>query len=210
MKKRVKAILGISLCVAFMMSLNIGSEAYAQDAVEKKAEVYQQKASKKIVDAKRLELQKISNADAELVLNELNLEKAKLSEVEKIAILTRGTSTVWNTTYTGKTNIKKSFAMSASVISSNSRPYTTFTITNTGKNAITAVAYKGAILGSKTIRSMTILPGKSKSMTVTRSDVLKFGNLNGQGNMSILSYSVSLYNTNAKAISCKAKAVRYD
>ena len=85
----------------------------------------------------------------DLVLDELGLEEEALTEEETVALLTTGTATVWSSTYTKQSNIKKSLSMSAALISSNSRSYTTITITNTGENVITVIAYKGTVGGSK-------------------------------------------------------------
>jgi len=199
MNGKVKFFLSVAICTMFFALTDTGTIVYAHDNVQEDTIVVEGQ-----------ELQIINDDDVDLVLDQLGLEEEELTEEETVALLTRGTATVWSSTYTNQSNIKKSLSMSAALISSNSRPYTTITITNTGKNAITAIAYKGTVGGSKTIRSMTVAAGSSKSMSVTRSDVLNYGTLNGQGTTSYLTYTVSLYNSSGKAISFKANAVRYD
>lgn len=155
-------------------------------------------------------IRRINDEDTQIILKELNLKETELSDNEKVAILTRGAATVWNGTYKKQYNIKKSFSMSANLNAGGTKPYTTFKITNKGKTKITAIAYKGSLGGSKTIRTVTVAANSSKTLKVTRADIIKYGTINGQGNTSILSYSVSLYNTNGNAISCAVKGVRYD
>lgn len=57
-------------------------------------------------------------------------------------------------------NVKKGLSMSASLVTTGKKPYTTIKITNTGSSAITVIAYKGKIGGSTTIHSMTVPKGK--------------------------------------------------
>lgn len=148
------------------------------------------------------------NYDQEqIVRKELGIEGVQLSEEEYLALITKGSATVWNSTYSNQYNVKKSFSMTASLLQNNGKPYTRFTVTNTGNTSITVIAYKGSIGGSTTINSMTVAPGKAKTMTITRADVINYGTINGQGTSSVLSYTVSLHNNNA--FSCKVKAIRY-
>lgn len=100
--------------------------------------------------------------------------------------------------------------MTASLLTSGDKPYTTIKITNTGSSAITIVEYKGGIGGSTTIRSMSVSAGKSKTMTISKKDVMKYGTMNGQGTQVTLAYAVSAYNTNGKKISFNAYAKRYN
>lgn len=57
-----------------------------------------------------MKVQKISNPEAEIVLKELSINESELLDSEKVAMLTSGTATVWNTTYKSEYNIKKSFS----------------------------------------------------------------------------------------------------
>lgn len=150
----------------------------------------------------------LNNEQEQIVRRELGIEGVQLSEEAYLALLTKGSATVWNSTYSNQYNVKKSFSMTASLLQNNGRPYTRFTVTNTGNSSITVIAYKGSIGGSTTINSMTVAPGKAKSMTITRADVINYGTINGQGTSSVLSYTVSLHNYN-NAFSCKVKAIRY-
>lgn len=157
-----------------------------------------------------MEVQKISTQEAEIVLKELGVNEFELSESEKVAMLTSGTATVWNTTYKSEYNIKKSFSMTANLNVSGTRPYTTFTITNKGKTQIIAIAYKGSIGGSNTIRTVTVPANSSTTLKVTRAHVIKYGTMTGQGNTSVLPYTISLYNANGNAISFSIKGIRYN
>ncbi len=79
-------------------------------------------------------IEAVTNQEEKTILNELNYNKNEMTADEIKAILTKGSATVWNKTYKGVYNIKKSFSMSASLTASNTtRPYTKITIKNTGK-----------------------------------------------------------------------------
>ena len=140
----------------------------------------------------------------------MEYNKSEFREDERVSILTKGSAVVWDKSYSGVYNIKKSFSMTASLSSSNtSKPYTKITIKNTGKKSITVVAYKGSILGSNEIHSISVPGGSSKTMTISRKDVIKYGQMNGQGTSVTLGYTVSAYNTNGNKISFTAKGNRY-
>lgn len=158
----------------------------------------------KLSDAKM-----VSSQEESIIRNELGLNNVVLNDEEKIALLSTGSGTIWNQTYKNKYNIKKAFAMTASLVSKSTKPYTKITISNTGKTEITAIAYKGSVLGSNTICSAKIKPGKIGTITISKKNIIKYGTINGQGTSATLGYTVSLYNANAKAFSCKVKAVRY-
>lgn len=159
-------------------------------------------------DAKKLE--NLDDETRDIILDELNLTESSLTEEERVALLTKGTSSVWNTTYKKEYNVKKSFSMAASLVSTGTKPYTTFTIKNTGTTKIVAVAYEGTIGGSKEMKSVTVAAGESKSFKVTRADILSYGTYHSNGTTVVLSYTVSLYNPNGNAFSCTAKATRYN
>ena len=197
--------ISISLIMVIIMLFSV-IPSYASNS----ANINASEQEKEILIGDNEALKEVNHSDAQIILKELNLEKAELSEEEKVAILTSGNAAVWNTTYKNQSNIKKSFSMTANLNAGGTKPYTTFTITNKGKNKITAIAYKGSIGGSNTIRTVTIAANSSKTLKVTRADVIKYGKINGQGTASILSYSISLYNTNGNAISCAVKGIRYN
>lgn len=164
----------------------------------------------KTVIADNSNLESVTPQDEELILEELNLEKDSLPEDEINAILTKGSATVWDKSYNSVYSIKVSLSMTASLVETNTtRPYTKITIKNTGNKTVTVIAYKGSVLGSSTIRSMNVPAGSSKTMTISRNDVIKYGTINGQGTHSILAYTVSVYNTDGNKISFNAKGIRY-
>ncbi len=156
------------------------------------------------------QVEPLSSQEKEIVLDDLSINEDDLSKEEKLGILTKGTAIVWNKTYKNEYGIKKNLSMSASLLATGERPYTTIKITNTGSNPIAVSAYKGSIGGSNSIHSMTVLAGKSKTMTVSRKDVIKFGVVNGQGTRATLGYTISVYNASSKRISFKVYSKRFD
>lgn len=201
-----KMICSLSLVVALVLAVN--GVASAQET-ESEDSLYQSYFDiEKTVSLDDLNLDRVTAQEEKIILKELKLEKASLSDDEIKAILTKGSATVWNKSYSGVYNVKVSLSMTASLLETN-RPYTKITIKNTGNSTVTAIAYKGSVFGSSTIRSMRVPAGASRTMTITRNDVIKYGTINGQGTHSILAYSVSAYNENGNKISFKAKGIRY-
>ncbi len=185
MKIKVKSIFNITLCVAIMMLSNAGVVAYAQE---------------------------MNGGDQ---YTNIHVEKSGQEEAvlaEKLIVQPRATSTVWDATYTGEYNVKKSFTMATSLVSSGKKPFTTFTITNKGNSRITAVAYTGAFLGSKDIASISIPAKKTMSITVDRGDIVDYGTKSQSGDRANLSYTISLYNEDedVKKISFSVKGIRYN
>ena len=199
----------VSILIALMVGMPTSSFAYDKQitttTIEENGRYFNNNYG---IGAERLEA--VTNQEEKIILNELNYNKNEMTADEIKAILTKGSATVWNKTYNGVYNIKKSFSMSASLTASNTtRPYTKITIKNTGKKSATVVAYKGSVLGSNEIHSISVPAGKSKTMTISRKDIIKYEQMNGQGTIMTLSYTVSVYNTNGNKISFTAKGNRY-
>lgn len=197
--------------VFFIITLicTFSSVAFAYDS---SSESLVQKVSFKMKEDSSMEdeIVRIDSQEETLILTELGLEKSQLTHEEIKAILTTGSATIWNKTYNAVYNIKESFSMTASLIDSGTnKPYTTVTINNNGITSATVIAYKGSIAGSQTIHSMNVPAGSSRSMIISRNDILNYGTLNGQGTNCILAYSISVYNINGKPISFNARAIRY-
>lgn len=203
MKKMVCSFL---LIVALVFALN--GIAFAQDTESEDFLCQSNFDIDKTMILNDLNLERVTAQEEKVILKELNLEKTILSEDEIKAILTKGSATIWNKLYNGVYNIKISLSMTASLLETN-RPYTKITIKNIGKGTITVIAYKGNVLGSSTIHSMRVPAGATRTMTITRNDVIRYGTINGQGTHSILTYSVSAYNENGNKISFNAKGIRY-
>lgn len=55
------------------------------------------------------QVRQLNKQEEEIVLRELSLDKAKLTEEERIALLTKGTAVVWNKTYKNEYSVKKVF-----------------------------------------------------------------------------------------------------
>lgn len=197
MKKAKKVFLSVAMGTFLLSSIG-GTTTFAQDIMEEETAILTEQGYERIPDE-----------DVEIVLDELGVSQEELTEQEEFSLLSRASGSVWNSTYTNQYNVKNSLSMSASLLNSGNLPYTTITVTNTGSRPITAIAYKGAIAGSSTLCSMTIPAGSSRAMTVTKNHVIRNGTINGQGTTSYLTYTVSLYNINGGAISCRANAVRY-
>lgn len=202
-----KMIFLLSLIVTLVLAAN--GVAFAQDTESESSLTQSYFDIDKAVSLDDLHLDRMSAQEEKIILEELKLEKASLSEDEIKAILTKGTAVVWDKSYSGVYNAKVSLSMTASLISTDTRPYTKITIKNTGSNTVTVIAYKGSVFGSSTIRSMSVAAGTSKTMTITKNDILKYGTINGQGTHSILAYTVSAYNENGNKISFNAKGIRY-
>lgn len=183
MKFKVKSVFYITFCVAIIMLSNVSVvAAYAQETNE--GDVYINR------------------------LTGRSMEEGLLL-TEEIVVQPRATSTVWNSTYTSEYNVKKSFTMATSLVSSGEKPYTTFTITNKGNTKITAIAYTGAVLGSKEIQAISIPANKTMSMTVNRGNIVNYGTKSQAGDRATLSYTISLYNENGNKISCDVKGIKY-
>ncbi|OLR55638.1 hypothetical protein BHK98_05910 [Hornefia porci] len=161
-------------------------------------------------EVKGAKIQSLSKQEEQIILNELSLDKTDLTAEDQVALLTKGTAVLWNKSYKNEYSVKKSLSMAVSLLTTGSKPYTTVKITNIGSNPITVTAYKGSIGGSTAIHSMTVQAGKAKTMTITRSDAVRYGTVNGQGTRVYLAYTVSAYNTNGKKISFKAYAKRFE
>lgn len=153
-------------------------------------------------------LERVDEETTKMILEEVGLEEENLSDEERVALLTRGSTTVWDKTYKNEYNIKKSFSMTANLVSTGTKPYTTFTIKNTGSRKITVNVYKGEILGSTTIYETEIASGATKTFEVTRNHILKYGRVGNTGTTQVLTYNVSLYNENGKQISFDVEATR--
>lgn len=143
-----------------------------------------------------------------IILEQLELSEDDLSEEETYALFSVGT--VWNETYTNEGNIKKNLSMVASLITTGNTPYTRITVKNTGSNTIIINAYKGAVFGSDTIAALTLAPGRTGTMTITKNDVINYGTMNGQGDHVSLGYTVSIFGADAENISCTVYAAKYE
>ena len=201
-----KMICSFSLIVALLFALN--GITFAQDTESEDSLCQSNFDIDKTMILNDLNLERVTAQEEKIILKDLNLEKTGLSEDEIKAILTKGSATIWNKLYNGVYNIKISLSMTVSLLETN-RPYTKITIKNTGNSTITVIAYKGSVLGSSTIHSMRVPAGATRTMTIIRNDVIKYGTTNGQGTHSILTYSVSAYNENGNKISFNAKGIRY-
>lgn len=150
----------------------------------------------------------LSVENKDIILNQLKLNEEDLTTEDKIALF--GSGVVWNETYGSTTaSIRKSLSMTANLTSTSNLPYTTIRVTNKSNYSITAVAYKGTV-GSTQLRSMTVSPNSTNTMTIPRSDVVRYGTMNIQGTTSSLSYTVSMYNAQGNFIPCSVYAVKYN
>lgn len=198
-----KKMIGMTMLALALFS-NFEMTTFAKDSMDKKHEIESLKESETFCDDNT-----IDEESKQILLNELNLSEFKLSREDEIALFSSGT--VWNQTYGNTTySIRKNLAMTASLTSTNTnKPYTKITVTNKGKNSLTVIAYKGAVAGSSSIASMTVGAGATKTLTITRNHVIKYGTINTQGTNAALAYVVSIYNSSGKAIPCSVKAIKY-
>lgn len=162
------------------------------------------------VFAESNEMNEQATGEMGVVVERNDAELNEKIDIEQLMLNVRGSTNVWDATYKNKYTVRKeSLNMTAFLVEQSSRPYTTFKFKNTGKSSIAVVAYKGTVLGSRQIKAMTVGAGHTKTLTVTRTDTIKYGTINGQGNLSTLVYNVSAHNSSNKAISFSVKAIKY-